>query len=524
MAVYGPAQDEVKSAFLAELVRACQHNSLPTLIGGDFNILRSSKEKNNDRFNCRWPFLFNDVIDSFDLREIDLTGRQYTLANSFQNQPMKNWIEPSCALDRGVSDHTPLPLDTGDPAFPESNKQFKFELSWFLREGFDERVKEIWIKMTKGRNSVQRWNTKLSALCRFLRGWAAQTNGEYKKKKSELQNLICSLGTAAEVRDLTESEQDCLAQSRDHLTKLLREEEIKYYRRAKAKDVLLGDNNTRYFHMIANGKYRKKRIFSLENGETKIEGHANLKSFITEFYKGLFGEPEENSFTLDESSNLDIPQVSSWENNFLMADFSESEIKEAIFSMKPNKAPGPDGFLAEFYRHFWETVKGDLMQMFCDLSKGDLPLFSLNFGVITLIPKVQEANVIQQYRQICLINVSYKIFTKVATNRLSSIADKVVSLTQTTFLKGRNILEGVVILHETLHELHRKKQNGIILKLDFEKAYDKVRWPFLFQSLWIKGFSSKWISWIKTFILGGSVAVNVNDGIGHYFQTKKGFR
>ena len=88
--------------------------------------------------------------------------------------------------------------------------------------------------------------------------------------------------------------------------------------------------------MIANGKHRKKRIYSLENSNTKVEGHANLKSFITEFYKGLFGEPEENSFTLDESINHDIPQVSSQENNLLTADFSESEIKEAIFSMKHN--------------------------------------------------------------------------------------------------------------------------------------------------------------------------------------------
>ncbi|WVZ94444.1 hypothetical protein U9M48_040333 [Paspalum notatum var. saurae] len=128
-----------------------------------------------------------------------------------------------------------------------------------------------------------------------------------------------------------------------------------------------------------------------------------------------------------------------------------------------------------------------------------LPLFNLNFEVITLIPKVQEANVIQQYRPICLLNVSYKIFTKVATNRLSSVAEKVVSPTQTAFIKGRNILEG----------------------LDFKKAYDKVRWPFLFQTLQMKGFSSKWISWIKCFISGGSVAVNVNDDVEHYFQTKK---
>ena len=290
----------------------------------------------------------------------------------------------------------------------------------------------------------------------------------------------------AEVRDLNEDELECLTQSRDHLTKLLREKEIKYYQWAKAKDVLLGDNNTHYFHMIANGNHRKRGIYSLENGSTKVEGHANLKSFITEFYKGLFGEPEKNSFTLDESIITDIPQVSSQENNLLTAEFSESEIKEAIFSMKHNKAPGPDGFPAEFYQRFWETVKGDLLQMFRDLSKGDLPLFSLNFRVITLMPKVQEANVIQQYRPICLLNVSYKIFTKVATNRLSSVADKVVSSTQTAFIKGRNILEGVVILHETIYELHRKNQSGVILKLDFEKAYDKVRWPFLFQSLRMK--------------------------------------
>jgi hypothetical protein len=90
-------------------------------------------------------------------------------------------------------------------------------------------------------------------------------------------------------------------------------------------------------------------------------------------------------------------------------------------------------------------------------------------------------------------------------------------------MRGRNILEGVVILHETIHELHRKKQNGVILKIDFEKAYDKVKWPFLFQTLKMKGFSAKWISWIKSFVKGGSVAVNVNEDVGHFFQTKKAF-
>ena len=80
------------------------------------------------------------------------------------------------------------------------------------------------------------------------------------------------------------------------------------------------------------------------------------------------------------------------------------------------------------------------------------------------------------------------------------------------------------MLHETIHELHRKKQDGVILKLDFEKAYDKLKWPFIQQVLRMKGFSSTWCEWISKIISRGSVAVKVNDNIGHYFRTRKGVR
>ena len=69
----------------------------------------------------------------------------------------------------------------------------------------------------------------------------------------------------------------------------------------------------------------------------------------------------------------------------------------------------------------------------------------------------------------------------------------IIRPSQTTFLPGRFILEGVVTLHETIHELKRKKQSGILLKLDFEKAYDKVNWDFLQQTLRMKGFSPQWL-------------------------------
>jgi hypothetical protein len=112
----------------------------------------------------------------------------------------------------------------------------------------------------------------------------------------------------------------------------------------------------------------------------------------------------------------------------------------------------------------------------------------------------------------------------VATLRLNTVADHVVRSSQTAFMQGRNILDGVVTLHEAVHELHSKKLNGVILKLDFEKAYDKVKWSFLQQTLRMKGFSNEWHCLINSFVSGGSVAIKVNDDVGNYFQTLKGFR
>ena len=121
----------------------------------------------------------------------------------------------------------------------------------------------------------------------------------------------------------------------------------------------------------------------------------------------------------------------------------------------------------------------------------NLDIACLNFGEIILLPKTKEASRIQQYRPIWLLNVSFKILMKVATNRLNDVADHVVKPTQTTFMQGCNILDGVA-LHKTIHKLHQKKLNGVILKIDFEKAYDKVKWPFLLQTLRMKAFSQKW--------------------------------
>jgi hypothetical protein len=92
------------------------------------------------------------------------------------------------------------------------------------------------------------------------------------------------------------------------------------------------------------------------------------------------------------------------------------------------------------------------------------------------------------------------------------------------FIPGRYIIEGVVILHEVLHELRVKNLRGVILKLDFEKANDKVQWGFVMEVLKRKNFPPKWLEWMKQIIEGVKIGININGNDGHFFNTYKGLR
>jgi endonuclease/exonuclease/phosphatase family metal-dependent hydrolase len=156
ISVYGPAQADHKSNFLSEMVRVCLKETLPIIIGGDFNIIRRPDEKNNDNYSDRWPFMFNTIIDVLNLREIDQSGRKYTWTNNLPNQTFekldrilvstdfesKYALTTVHTLNREISDHTPLLFSTNNPS-STYQPQFKFELGWLLRDDFCEMVSEV---------------------------------------------------------------------------------------------------------------------------------------------------------------------------------------------------------------------------------------------------------------------------------------------------------------------------------------------------------------------------------------------
>jgi hypothetical protein len=158
----------------------------------------------------------------------------------------------------------------------------------------------------------------------------------------------------------------------------------------------------------------------------------------------------------------------------LACSLYELELDSIVNEMKTDTAPGPDGFPVTFFKRFWAPLKHGILHILNDFVLGCIDIARLNFGILSLIQTVPGVDQISQYRPIALINVIFKIISRAYASKHDPIANMIISPNQTVFIEGRNILDGPLALIEIIHDIRTRKQSGVLLKLDFEKAYDRV--------------------------------------------------
>jgi hypothetical protein len=212
-----------------------------------------------------------------------------------------------------------------------------------------------------------------------------------------------------------------------------------------------------------------------------------------------------------------LPPLSNIDNRALELTFTAKELNEDLLSMKPDFAPGPDGLRVLFFKRFWEILRAPILAMLNDFALGRVDIARLNYSINSLIPKVKGADRIKQFRPIALINVIFKFVSKAYAIRLAPLAHRTIDRSQTAFIQGRCLHEGALALHEIVHELHSKKKEGLLLKLDFEKSFDRVNWDFLQEILLRKGFSGMLVHRLMQLVKGGQTAININGEIGSFF-------
>lgn len=163
-----------------------------------------------------------------------------------------------------------------------------------------------------------------------------------------------------------------------------------------------------------------------------------------------------------------------------------------------------------FYQTFWSTLQHDLHLLLQSFYNHTLDLSKSNHASIVLIPETEDAANIKHFLPISLINCSFKIITKIMAMRLEKVMNFLIDHTQTAFIKGRIIFDNIDCAQEILYQVKTKKSKVILLKLDFEKAFDNVNWDFLLEILQARGFGPKWIRWIKDILDSGQTCVNIN--------------
>ncbi|GKB58259.1 RNA-directed DNA polymerase, eukaryota, partial [Tanacetum coccineum] len=224
-------------------------------------------------------------------------------------------------------------------------------------------------------------------------------------------------------------------------------------------------------------------------------------------------------FDFDFPIRLDSDQVDDLER-----EVSDEEIKAAVWDCGVNKTPGPDGFSFEFFRKYWNLIGRDIIQAVKEFfDKGSFPR-GCNSSFIALIPKIQDAKFVKNYRPISLIGSIYKIISKVMANRLRLVLPTLISEVQSAFVANRQILDGPFILNELISWCKHTKFKGMIFKVDFEKAFDSVKWDYLDETLKSFGFGLKWRKGLRGCLYNVKGSVLVNGSPTKEFQFYKGLK
>uniref|UniRef100_A0A2N9IE82 Reverse transcriptase domain-containing protein n=1 Tax=Fagus sylvatica TaxID=28930 RepID=A0A2N9IE82_FAGSY len=205
--------------------------------------------------------------------------------------------------------------------------------------------------------------------------------------------------------------------------------------------------------------------------------------------------------------------------------FTPDEVAVALKQMSPLKAPGPDGLPPLFYHKYWHLIGEEVTKAVLTCLNTGKILRAINHTYITLIPKVQNPEVVMDFRPISLCNVIYKIISKVLANRLKTLLPRIVSESQSAFVPGRLITDNILVAFETLHHMqHQTKGNvgSMALKLDMSKAYDRVEWKYLQRVMERMGFHSKWVTIMMECISTVSYSILVNGEPHGFIKPSRG--
>ncbi|WJX12769.1 hypothetical protein P8452_03227 [Trifolium repens] len=305
--------------------------------------------------------------------------------------------------------------------------QFKFLRMWSLHPECWNVISECWNTVIVG-CPMYVLSQKLKLLKFKLKTWNKVCFGNVNDLVSTAEMNLHQIQMQLQVNGHSDALLNEEKQASLILEDALNKQELFWQEKSRLNWHLEGDRNTKYFHKLAKIKTTTKQIHSLQDGETE-------------------------SFLAEEV----IPSLVTDNLNALLTVLpSHSEIKSVVFALNRDSAPGPDGFGAFFFQHYWEIVKNDVFNAVLQFFTSSWILPGFNSNIIALLPKFPEASSIDQYRPIAMANFKFKIISKILADILASIMPTLISVEQKGFIHGRDIKDCLCTASEAINLLHNK--------------------------------------------------------------------
>ncbi|GKC41585.1 RNA-directed DNA polymerase, eukaryota [Tanacetum coccineum] len=381
---------------------------------------------------------------------------------------------------------------------------------------------DTWRKYTiTDNNDISKFMKKLKFLKEQIRLFVRAKKESACMQRLNLKGMLTEIDLLIDEKKVDQVLLNKRSQVMNSLHDFGKLESMEIAQKAKIKWSIEGDENSKYFHGILNKKRNQTAIRGILAEGVWIDDPNSVKNEFLSHFKERFDRPCSSRLILDMTypNRLNLDQIDDLERNV-----TKEEIKRAVWDCGTDKSPGPDGFTFGFYRRYWDIMEKDVVDAVSFFfTEGMFPK-GRNASFIALIPKMQDAKVVKDFRPISLIGSLYKIIAKILANCLVMVLGDLVSEVQSAFIANRQILDGPFILNELIQWCKSKKKQTMIFKIDFEKAYDSVRWDYLDDVLEKFGFGSKWRGWIHNCLHSSKGSILVNGSPTDEFHFRRGLK
>lgn len=558
MNIYAPNTESSQFHFYHFIKRTLNTNINPAnniLIGGDFNINFDNDLDKKGGNIIRTAMhdtiikIIQGILSFFQLNDTwrvknpqikRFTWRQKTppihsrLDYWLISDALFDCVEDMDILPSFKSDHSPIILHLAS-----IKKQGKGKGLWKLNNSFlqeDKYIKglteniTLWQTECNSVNSRETWEYIKYKIRQFSITYGKQKVTRMTKTELELETKLKHLEEILDQTPNLHNNEDLYKEINETKSKL---EEIDNYKteglimRSRCQWYEKGEKSNEYFLRLENRNRIKKTMNKLQRPDgTLTTDPKEILDLQANYYETLYspGKEKTKEETIDYLSQIDTPQLSEEQKLSCEGELTIEECLSSLKALKNNKTPGNDGLTIEFYKKFWPILGKFCVSSFNEsFALGELSV-SQKQAVISLLDKGKDRVLLKNWRPISLLNNDYKIVSKSIANRFINFLPQLVHHNQVGYIKNRNIAENIRAIEDLLFQTDNLNIPGILICVDFRKAFDSIDWTFLELTLRKFNFGSSFIKWIQTFYTNISSCIINNGMTSNYFKLGQGVR